>query len=100
MKEKTKRASGRKEERRSIRIRTRQTRHDDVDGDITAVSRSTMGKEEEEEDYGALIYRESQLRKAEAAVAAAAVEASKKKKKHAASSRRPSSNFNSGVLRC
>jgi hypothetical protein len=31
---------------------------------ITAASTTTMG-EEDEEDYGALIYRESQLRKAE-----------------------------------
>jgi hypothetical protein len=30
---------------------------------------NSMGEEEEEEDYGALIYRESQLRKAEAAAA-------------------------------
>ena len=34
---------------------------------------------EDEEDYGALIYRESQLRKAEAATAAAAKDAKKKK---------------------
>jgi hypothetical protein len=31
-----------------------------------------MGGVEDEEDYGALIYRESQLRKAEAAAAASA----------------------------
>ncbi len=40
---------------------------------------------EDEEDYGALIYRESQLRKAEAtaaAVAAVAVKDAKKKKKN------------------
>ena len=45
-----------------------------------------MGEKEEEEDYGALIYRESQLRKAEAAAAAAAAakDAKKKKKKKAA----------------
>ena len=36
--------------------------------------------EEIEEDYGALIYRESQLRKAEAAAAAAAEKDAKKKK--------------------
>ena len=36
--------------------------------------------EEDEEDYGALIYRESQLRRAEAAAAAAAVRNAKKKK--------------------
>ena len=35
--------------------------------------------EEDEEDYGALIYRESQLRKVEAATAAAAAEGAKKK---------------------
>jgi hypothetical protein len=40
-----------------------------------------MSKEDDEEDYGALIYRESQLRKAEAAAAKAAKEAKKKKKK-------------------
>ena len=34
--------------------------------------------EEEEEDYGALIYRESQLRKAEAAAAGAAKDDAKK----------------------
>jgi hypothetical protein len=33
----------------------------------TSPAASTMGKENEEEDYGALIYRVSQLRKAEAA---------------------------------
>jgi hypothetical protein len=37
--------------------------------------------EEDEEDYVALIYRESQLRKAEAAVAAAVVAAKRTKKK-------------------
>ena len=40
-----------------------------------------MGGEDEEEDYGALIYRESQLRKAEAAAAAVAVAAAKDAKK-------------------
>ena len=35
--------------------------------------------EEDEEDYGALIYRESQLRKAEAAAAAAVARDAKKK---------------------
>ena len=42
-----------------------------------------MATAEGEEDYGALIYRESQLRKAEAA-AAAAVEAAKSKESSAA----------------
>jgi len=36
--------------------------------------------DDEEEDYGALIYRESQLRKAEAAAAMVAKHAKKKKK--------------------
>ena len=40
-----------------------------------------MGEGDEEEDYGALIYRESQLRKKEAAAAAAAAAKSNKKKK-------------------
>jgi len=38
----------------------------------TSPAESTMGEEDDEEDYGALIYRESQLRKAEAAAAALA----------------------------
>ena len=42
---------------------------------------SIMSGEEEDEDYGALIYRESQLRKAEAAAAAVAVAAAKDAKK-------------------
>src|SRR6056300_223824 len=46
--------------------------------------RSIKMGEKEEEDYGALIYRESQLRKAEAATAAATKDAKKKKKKKAA----------------
>ncbi len=59
--------------------------------------------EDDEEDYGALIYRESQLRKAEAAAAAAAAvkdDAKKKKKDSSAdvSSTRPRRNFNSGDL--
>ncbi len=37
--------------------------------------------EKEEEDYGALIYRESQLRKAEAATAAATKDAKKRRRR-------------------
>ena len=44
---------------------------------------SSMG-EKEEEDYGALIYRESQLRKAEAVAAEAAKDDAKKKDRSAA----------------
>ena len=43
--------------------------------------------EEDEEDYGALIYKESQLRKAEAAAAAAAKDATKKKSSTTTSNR-------------
>ena len=44
--------------------------------------------EEDEEDYGALIYRESQLRKAEAAAAAEKDDAKKMKKADVSSTRR------------
>ena len=44
------------------------------------LSPQKMGEEAEEEDYGALIYRESQLRKAEAAAAASVAKDAKKKK--------------------
>jgi hypothetical protein len=59
--------------------------------------------EEDEEDYGALIYRESQLRKAEAAAAAAAETAkdakSTKKDSTAASSSTASTRATSAVVR-
>ena len=60
-----------------------------------------MGEEDEEEDYGALIYRESQLRKAEAAaVAAKSVEKKKKSSLDVSSTSQlyisTSCNFNSG----
>src|SRR6056300_1057738 len=47
-----------------------------------AAASTAMGEEGDDEDYGALIYRESQLRKAEAAAAAAAKGDAKKKKKN------------------
>ena len=61
-----------------------------------------MGKEEEE-DYGALIYRESQLRKAEAAAAAEEKDAKKKKtstKSYCFNSTSSCSKFNSGNVSC
>ena len=45
-------------------------------------SMKTPTEEEREEDYGALIYRESQLRKAEAEAAAAARDAKKEEIVH------------------
>src|SRR6056300_707604 len=60
-----------------------------------------MGEEDDKEDYGALIYRESQLRKAEEAAAAAAAKDAKKKENSSvdvsSTRRRASSNRASSV---
>jgi methylthioribose-1-phosphate isomerase len=56
--------------------------------------------EDDEEDYGALIYRESQLRKAEAATAAAVAAKDAKKKKEKEKEKDSSSADVSSTQRC